>query len=209
MNAISFARAREWAGVRVDLTHRAKLAIVSSTAPTHMSARAGATLHSWWVPELRLAASEPLTTLVVRLNAWQPEMLVAYASTAHVLAEEQLAGRLRIAPQQVFTSSEVLTAEARRRIEAAWGRRLFNQYTATETGGLAAECEQHRGMHLFEDLVIAEVVDQANRPVPPGEYGEKVLLTGLFNRTQPLIRYELTDSLRLAPAPSTRSSSTR
>jgi hypothetical protein len=36
------------------------------------------------------------------------------------------------------------------------------------------------GMHLFEDLVITEVVDPDNQPVPPGEYGAKVLVTVLF-----------------------------
>jgi phenylacetate-CoA ligase len=56
-------------------------------------------------------------------------------------------------------------------------------------------------MHLFEDLVITEVVDENNRPVPPGVYGEKVLVTVLFSRTMPLIRYEMSDSVRLASSP--------
>jgi len=43
-----------------------------------------------------------------------------------------------------------------------------------------------------------EVVDQGNRPVPPGVYGDKLLITVLGSRTQPLIRYELDDSVRLA-----------
>ena len=57
-------------------------------------------------------------------------------------------------------------------------------------------------MHLFEDLVITEVVDADNRPVPPGQYGAKVLVTVLFSRTLPLIRYEMSDSLQLARRPS-------
>jgi phenylacetate-CoA ligase len=56
-------------------------------------------------------------------------------------------------------------------------------------------------MHLLEDLLIVEVVDQNNRPVPPGVFGEKVLVTVLFSRTIPLIRYEMSDSVRLAPSP--------
>lgn len=83
-------------------------------------------------------------------------------------------------------------------MEDAWGKILFNEYAATESGGLAAERSDHRGLYLFEDLVIFEIVDRQNRLVPPGVYGEKVLLTSLFNRTQPLIRYELHDSVRLA-----------
>jgi phenylacetate-coenzyme A ligase PaaK-like adenylate-forming protein len=162
-----------------------------------MSERAGATLRSVWLPTLRLAASDPLPQIVARLNIWQPEMLVAYASMARILAEEQRAGRLRIQPRLIFTSSEVLTAEARRRVEAVWGPVVFNEYAATETGSLAAECRQHHGLHLFEDLVITEVVDEQNQPVPPGTYGAKVLITALYNRTQPLIRYELHDSVRV------------
>ena len=197
----SFARAREWGGIKLDLIHRVKTATVASTTAFHMSSRVNATAHSWLMPEIRLAASEPLETIVERLNAWQPEMLIAYASMARILVDEQLAGRLQIRPRAVFTSSEVLTPETRRRIVQAWGERLFNQYAATESGSLAAECDHHRGMHLMEDLVIFEVVDQDNRPVPPGVYGDKLLITVLFNHTQPLIRYELSDSVRLATNP--------
>ncbi len=197
----SFARAREWGGVKVNLTRRVKTATVASTTPFHMSTRVNATLHSWWMPEIRLAASEQKYSIVERLNAWQPEVLIAYASMMRILADEQLAGRLQIRPRAVFTSSEVLTEEARRRIVQAWGERLFNQYAATESGSLAAECDHHRGMHLMEDLVIFEVVDQDNRPVPPGVYGDKLLITVLRSRTQPLIRYELSDSVRLSPDP--------
>jgi phenylacetate-CoA ligase len=39
------------------------------------------------------------------------------------------------------------------------------------------------------------VVDGDNQPVPPGVSGEKLLVTVLFSRTQPLIRYELSDSI--------------
>ena len=193
----SFARAHEWAGVRVSMTHRMRMASVASVSPWHMSAQIGATLKSWWMPALRLAASQPVTEIVSQLNGWQPEMLVAYASMARVLAEEQLQGRLRIHPHLIFTSSEVLTEETSRRAEQAWGHAPFNQYGATEVGDLAAEREACRHMHLFEDLQIIEVVDDQYRPVPLGEYGAKLLVTSLFGRTQPLIRYELNDSVRL------------
>jgi phenylacetate-coenzyme A ligase PaaK-like adenylate-forming protein len=53
-------------------------------------------------------------------------------------------------------------------------------------------------MHLFEDLVITEVVDENNKPTPPSVYGHKVLVTVLFSRTMPLIRYEMSDSVRPA-----------
>jgi phenylacetate-CoA ligase len=53
-------------------------------------------------------------------------------------------------------------------------------------------------MHLFEDLVIPEVVDDEYRPVSPGEPGDRLLVSVLFSRTIPLVRYEITDRVRLA-----------
>lgn len=194
-----FARGHEWAGFKVDLKHRMKMASVASTSPWHMSARIGATVDSRWMPALRLDAGAPLASIVEQLNAWQPEMLVAYPSMGRLLAREQAAGRLRIAPDLVWTGSELLTEETRQRMEAAWSRPLFNEYGATECGLLAAEGQLHNGLYLSEDLVIVEVVDRENRPVSPGTYGDKLLLTVLFNDTQPLIRYELSDRVRLAP----------
>lgn len=161
--------------------------------------RVGTSLQSPLVPPLRLDATDPLPKIVERLNTFQPQALVAYASMARLLAEEQMAGRLRIAPQAVLSASEVLLEETRQRIVQAWKQQPFNVYAATESAGVASECAHHAGMHLSEDLVITEVVDEEHRPVPPGTFGAKVLVTVLFSRTQPLIRYGMSVSCSLEP----------
>jgi putative adenylate-forming enzyme len=194
----SFARGQAWAGAPVNLLRQRRMATVASVSLWHMSAQVSATARSWWTPSIRLPASDPLERILRRLNEWKPHQLIAYASMARILATEQLAGRLRIAPEQVFVSSEALTDETRRLVQQAWGDEPFNQYGATETADIAAEHWRCRHMHLFEDLLIVEVVDSQYRPVPPGEYGAKLLITSLFSRTQPLIRYELNDSVRLS-----------
>jgi phenylacetate-coenzyme A ligase PaaK-like adenylate-forming protein len=195
----SFIRAHEWQEGANYFPPRMRLAAVVSPTPWHMSRRGSATLQSSWTPTLRLSASDHVETMVSRLNEFQPELLGAYPSVMRALANEQLAGRLHIAPRYVYTGAEVLTPETRRRIEEAWGRgKLFDIYGATESGSLAAECIHHTGLHLFEDQVIFEVVDLDNKPVPPGVYGDKLLITVLFNRTQPLIRYEISDSVQVA-----------
>ena len=197
----SYNRSFDWAGVGAGITRRTRMAVVSSTTPWHQSARVGTSVHSPWVPTLRIDSGDPLESIVERLNGFRPRVLVAYASMAHLLAEEQLAGRLSISPGFVFASSEVFTEQARRRVEEVWGKKPFEVYAATEPAGIASECEQHRGMHLLEDLVITEVVDENNKPTPPGVYGHKVLVTVLFSRTMPLIRYEMSDSVRPASSP--------
>ncbi|HEX7976642.1 MAG TPA: AMP-binding protein [Anaerolineales bacterium] len=200
-----FGRAHEWAGVPMTPTHRMKMASVASLtigSPWHMSAQVATTVRGgWmnaWMPTLSLDAAQPLAQIVQQLNDWQPHLLTGYASMMRILADEQLAGRLQIHPHMIIPGSEVLTDETRRRIEAAWGHPPFNAYGATEGGALAAETNDHLGLYLFEDNVIFEVVDEQYRPVPAGVYGDKVLITTLFSRTQPLIRYELSDSILLA-----------
>ena len=198
MIVASFARGQEWAGLKVSMLHRRKMATVASTSPWHMSSQVARTAKSWWTPSIRLPSTDSLERIVQELNHWQPNILIAYASMARILADEQLVGHLHIQPQSTFTSSEVLTQETQRLIKSAWGDEPFNQYGATETADIAAEYKACRHMHLFEDLVIAETVDENYQPVPSGIYGAKLLVTSLFSRTQPLIRYELNDSVRLS-----------
>ena len=197
----SYGRASEWTGVQAGPAHPVRMAVVSSATPWHHSARVAASVHSPFIATERLDAGWPLDEIVAQLNALRPDVIVAYASMVRTLAAEQVAGRLRVSPRAVNSSSEVLTAEARAMAERAWQVPPFNVYAATETGGVAAECSHHHGMHLFEDLVIPEVVDDACQPVPPGTPGARLLVTVLASRTIPLIRYEMTDRLVLSPEP--------
>lgn len=194
-------RAQEWAGIVASVTHQTRMAVVSTTTGWHQSARVGASVRNPLIRTLRIDATDPLPGTVARLNDFQPDSLIGYASMHRVLAEEQISGRLRISPRAVMSASEVLTDETRRLVLEAYRTQPFNVYAATESAGIASECTLHAGLHLYEDLVITEVVDEANRAVPPGEFGAKILVTVLFSRTQPLIRYELSDSVRLAASP--------
>jgi len=192
--ANSFSRFQHWGGV----TANSKAAVVASTTPAHMTSQTPIVIDGKPVLSLQLGSTEPLSTLVQRLNEWQPDVLLAYASMAGVLANEQLQGRLHIAPRALFCSAETLTPETRQRVEETWHTKLMNVYGMTESGVLAAECPSDQGFHLFEDFSIVEVVDQDNHPVPPGGTGAKVLLTVLFRRAQPLIRYEISDPVSLS-----------
>jgi len=186
---VGFSRFPAWAGV----PPATKFALVASTASGHMTSQIPAMVNGQLLPRLQLSASDPVEQLVRQLNEWQPGMVAGYPSSLSVLAKEQQQGRLQIAPHLLVSGSETLTDETRQRIEQAWHTRLFNIYAATESGVLASECTSHTGLHIYEDMVIVEMVDEQNRPVPPGVYGDKVLLTVLFSRTQPLIRYEVSD----------------
>ncbi len=179
---------------------RTKVSLIGAGSPNHLSYRAGAGIDVGFHRVQRLDVTSPFEEIVAAVDAFQPEYIKAYPSIAALLASEQLEGRLHIHPRIVLTGAEVMTEGKARTVREAWGITPFNAYSATE-GVIAVDCSHHRGMHLFEDLCIVEVVDRENQPVPDGLPGFKLLVTNLYNYTQPLIRYEISDLVTLSREP--------
>jgi putative adenylate-forming enzyme len=196
----SVARGLGWSGSNARASGRG--VVMASTIPWHMTARASAELRRVGLDAGRLSldAGDLVDVLVEKLNRYQPTVMMVYPSVMQILAAQQIAGRLRIAPGHIQCTSEVLTADARDAITQAFGVVPANLYAASECGCLAASCGQNDGLHISEDLLIVESVDENNRPVPAGEMGAKTLVTVLASRTLPLIRYELSDRIALEPA---------
>lgn len=197
----SHSRVNDWARVRWTSLRRLKIAIVGAQSRWHLSAAASHTMRSLFLRIRRWSPADSLEEIDRGLNAEAPDVLITLAGMVPSLVEEAKAGRLTIAPQAVISVAELLTPGARRLVQEAWGVEPFDMYAATETAGIAADCACHDGQHLFEDLIIPEVVDERNRPVPPGTPGAKLLVTVLYSRTLPLIRYQIDDSVTVASAP--------
>lgn len=101
----------------------------------------------------------------------------------------------------LFIGAEPHTDEQRRRIEKLLGVKAYNSFGMTEMNGpgVAFECKQQDGMHLWEDNYIVEIVDPDTlEPVPDGEYGEMVLTT-LDRTMMPILRYRTRDLTRIIP----------
>lgn len=192
-------RANAYLGLRPRIPRRRRVATVAAGRPQHMSYRMSRSLDVGLHRVLRLDATTPVESLVGPLNRYQPEFLYSYPSILSLLAVEQLEGRLRIAPTTLVSSGETHTGDVVSTVRAAWDVPWFQIYGTTEVPTLGAHCSHHTGLHLFEDLAIVEVVDENDRPVPAGHTGHRLLVTNLVNRTQPLIRYAISD---LVAAPS-------
>jgi phenylacetate-CoA ligase len=179
---------------------RLRWAALGGGSPAHMSRRGALTMDVGLHRMLSLPVTLALPELVQALNRFQPNTMTVYPSVAVLLAGEQLAGRLRLSPRTIATTSELRTPEAAARIEEAFGVRPFDLYGTTE-GLWAGECEHHDGLHMFEDDVIAENVDEDGRPVPDGTPGARLLVTNLANRVQPIIRLAVSDAVTLTSEP--------
>lgn len=142
---------------------------------------------------------DPLPELARELQAFQPTVLITYPSCAAALAQQQAEGALRLRLAETWVGGEQLSPEQRERIRNAFGCVLRNNYGASEFYSIASECA-HGRLHLNDDWVILEPVDDRLRPVPAGEQSHSTLLTNLANRTQPLVRYDLGDRIRYLPA---------
>jgi phenylacetate-CoA ligase len=151
---------------------------------------------------LQLSVFEPVADLVARLNEFQPEIIIAYPSALAALAREQDAGRLRQGGRlrQIVTMSEPLPETVRATIESAFGHRVADHYALAECMALSTGCDRNKGAHLNSDLALLEIVDEQDRPVPDGTPGSKVLVTNLYNRVQPLIRYQVEDVVTMSPS---------
>jgi len=95
--------------------------LIAAEKASHMTAAFGQTFRVPSLPIHRLPATWPLARLVAALNEIQPDSLQGYASIIHQLTGEAGAGRLRIAPRIVVTTSEPLLPEIREAIAATWG----------------------------------------------------------------------------------------
>jgi phenylacetate-coenzyme A ligase PaaK-like adenylate-forming protein len=192
-------RSSDWVGIRPKLP-RNRVAAISGSNPAHMTRRLSESLDVGMHRILRFGVTDPIDEIIAGMDAFQPDLVITYPSLLPAYADAVAAGRLRISPRIIQTTSEPLTPALRELCERALGQRPYDFFGCTE-GLFATECDERAGMHLYEDCTIVEVVDDENRPVPDGETGTKMLLTNLNNRVQPIIRLEVSDVVRVDPEP--------
>jgi len=128
------------------------------------------------------------TTVLASIASYPLRLIEVAQSTGFDFRRDT---RLRVGVMGAETWSD----ESRRRIEAAMGIETFDIIGLTETGGvgLGIDCEQHAGIHVWEDHFLMEIIDPVSgEPVPDGTRGEMVLTT-LTRRGLPLIRFRTGD----------------
>lgn len=156
--------------------------------------------NSLWINTFDLT-TETLTRAAEQLVSWQPQVLVAYVSSATLLAHLVRAKGIRgIRPRAIQTSAEVLTPADRHLLEDTFCCHVFDRYGSREVSNIAHECDAHQGLHILAENNLVELLDAENCPVGPGQLG-RLVVTNLNNYVMPLIRYEIGDMGVAAPSP--------
>lgn len=183
------------------IARRGRTALIMATGGHFASAVAAARLKKRRGDRIEvLSAHMPMTELVDRLNRFQPAMLAPYASMGAMLADEQEAGRLRIKPVLIALAAEGLPHPEYARIARVFDTKVGNSYAASECMFMSAMCSEG-WLHVNADWVVFEPVDADYRPVAPGKQSHTVLISNLANRVQPILRYDLGDSVLQRPDP--------
>ena len=101
--------------------------------------------------------------------------------------------------ERALISGDACPQAVLRSCEEILGSCLFPHYGSREMAlGGAISCQAHEGMHLREDHVIAEIIDEQGKPLPRGEFGELVITT-IGMEAMPLLRYRTGDYTRILP----------
>ena len=179
------------------------VASVAATKPVHLSETVLALPVIPNMQSVALSALDPIDVLVKSLNDCQPTHLNGYPSVIARLALQAIKGRLNISPQRILVGAEPLLSNMIYSIKEAWPHVIINNnWGSTDAGIHAIACDySNEFLHLNEDLVIVEPVDEHNRPVLAGQRSEKVLVTNLYRKSLPIFRYEMDDRILMIEEP--------
>jgi len=154
-------------------------------------------VHNWALNQIYLSnyhlAADTLKYYVDALKRFQPTHMIAYPSSATVLAEGVLSQGIEYPPMQVFFSNaEYLSSVQRDLISHAFVCPVRNTYGMAEIAIGSSEC-QYDSLHIWPESGIIEVCeDERDQVVPSGQVG-RFIISGIFNADMPLIRYEVGD----------------
>lgn len=143
-------------------------------------------------------SEETMASFAIKMVRFRPDFILGYSGSTNLFANFLLQnGHYMIRPKAVFTSASTLLPHYRRAIEEAFKCKVYDFYGSREVPSIAAQCGHHEGLHVTEENIMLEIVED-DEPVSPGEYG-RILLTNLHSYTMPFIRYDIGDLGQIFP----------
>jgi phenylacetate-CoA ligase len=136
---------------------------------------------------------ESVARFAVMWKREKPAIIFGHSHSIFLLASFLKRQRIdHIKPRGIISTSMMLLDSERAVIEEVFGCKVTNRYGCEEVGLIACECPVHQGLHINNEHVIVEILNDAGAPAALGEPGQ-VVVTDLLNRAMPLIRYQVED----------------
>ena len=135
--------------------------------------------------------------MLALLEETQPETYIGFPVT--LLSLLRMYGE-NFPVKRALVSGDACPAGVMEELERALGSKLYPHYGSRECGlGGAVTCSAFEGMHLRENHILPEIIDEFGNVLPEGEFGELVLTT-IGADAMPLIRYRTGDFTRILPS---------
>lgn len=126
---------------------------------------------------------------------FRPKFLVGYVGSIEAFCRFLLDRNLSLAGVRgVLGAAEGVNERTRQLAQEALHAPVFDAYGSREFMSVAAECEEHNGLHINAENVLLET------ELPPQDGPSEILITDLHNCATPLIRYRIGDLGALSPA---------
>ena len=132
-----------------------------------------------------------------QLEEIYPNVISAPPSMLKLIAAEVENGRLSINPKRLVSYSEILYPDVKDYLIKVFKCPVHQIYKCTE-GPIAISCKYGR-LHINEDLVLVETLNNDGRITSPGQPCQKLIVTDLHKKSQPIIRYALNDIITISP----------
>jgi phenylacetate-CoA ligase len=189
----AFLRNVEWAG------HRTGERQVWFTRPDDEGwpRRVRLELQRHWYVGVRNGTAESVASWAEAVRRHRPRFVYGYPHALAAIADYMLDRDRRFeGVHQVMVGSETLYEQQRKRIELAFGSRVYNQYGANECYSIASEC-RHGSMHVNSDINLIEFSPLDSQQ--EGDGAHEVVVTPLLARGMPLLRYRIGDEASAVP----------
>jgi phenylacetate-CoA ligase len=134
-----------------------------------------------------------MASFLLQYKKFRPSMIKCFPNSLMVFADFIKRKGIGLSPvRSISCTGENLYVHQRKLFEETFGGEVFEKVGTRESGVFVCECHLHKGLHVFTEGVVLEILNKDGQPAEPGEIGQ-VIITDLFNRAMPLIRYKIGD----------------
>ncbi|KYJ85568.1 phenylacetate--CoA ligase family protein [Sulfurovum riftiae] len=132
---------------------------------------------------------ENIKAFIAEVIQNKPKLIHGYVGAVDAVADYILEHNIKMpSPETIWLTAAPVTKIQEAKITKAFNAPVCDQYGCSELYFISAECTKKEGLHVFEDSIKLEFVDDYDQAVPKGEYGN-IVFTNLEEYGFPLIRY--------------------
>lgn len=146
-----------------------------------------------------LSIFSPIEELCEELNKFKPEFIMGKPHLLGELALQKKLGKLDVTPEKIIFVGEMLMPHDSERIEKYFDSKPINSYSTCETGPVAVQADGIDGLDIIEEEILVELLDDEDKPIKEYYKTGRIVITNLYNKVMPIIRYDIGDSACYIP----------